>query len=98
LKAMAKTSLKVVLASCFGAAWAATLVQPAVHGQSADIVLCDRLAADPADPDKPADVAGVDHVAPSDIATAIKFCKIASGSARRAFYELGRAYAAAQQL
>ena len=38
------------------------------HAQSADLVLCDRLAADPADPDKPADVKGVSDVAPSDIA------------------------------
>ena len=31
---------------------------PAAHAQSADLVLCDRIAADPADPDKPADVKG----------------------------------------
>jgi len=35
--------------------------------QSADLVLCDRLAADAADPDKPADVAGVAEIAPADI-------------------------------
>jgi hypothetical protein len=29
------------------------------HAQSADLVLCDRVAADPSDPDKPADVRGV---------------------------------------
>ena len=29
------------------------------HAQSADLVLCDRVAADPSDPDKPADVKGV---------------------------------------
>lgn len=28
------------------------------HTQSADLVLCDRIAADPSDPDKPADVKG----------------------------------------
>ena len=28
------------------------------HAQSADLVLCDRVAADPSDPDKPADVRG----------------------------------------
>ena len=66
--------------------------------QSADLVLCDRLAADPADPDKPADVRGVADVAPSDIATAIKFCRTASGASRRALYQLGRAYAANRQL
>ena len=61
-------------------------------------MLCDRLAADPADPDKPADVKGTPDVAPSDIATAIKFCRIASGASRRALYQLGRAYAANRQL
>jgi TPR repeat protein len=67
------------------------------RAQSADLVLCDRLAADPADPDKPADVKGAAEIAPSDIATAIKFCKTASGSSRRALYQLGRAYAANHQ-
>lgn len=96
---MTKLRLTVSIGSCFGlAVLAAVFTQPPVHAQSADLVLCDRLAADPADPDKPAGVAGVDHVAPSDIATAIKFCRIASGSSRRASYELGRAYAAGQQL
>jgi uncharacterized protein len=64
------------------------------RAQSADLVLCDRLAADPADPDKPADVRGVPDVAPSDIPTAIKYCRNASSSSRRALYQLGRAYAA----
>ena len=67
------------------------------RAQSADLVLCDRLAAEPADPDKPADVKGSPDIAPSDIATAIKFCKIASASSRRALYQLGRAYAANKQ-
>ena len=66
--------------------------------QSADQVLCDRIAADPADPDKPADVKGAVEIAASDIATAIKFCKRASTSSRRALYELGRAYAANRQM
>lgn len=66
--------------------------------QSADLVLCDRLAADPADPDKPADVKGAADIAAADIATAIKFCRIASAASRRALYELGRAYAAGRQL
>ena len=68
-----------------------------VHAQSADLVLCDRLAADPADPDKPADVKGVSAVATSDVSTAVKFCKQASGASRRAMYQLGRAYAAGNQ-
>jgi TPR repeat protein len=66
--------------------------------QSADLVLCDRIAADPSDPDKPADVKGTPEIAQSDIATAIKFCKNASASSRRAMYELGRAYAANRQM
>ena len=52
----------------------------------------------PADPDKPEDVKGTAEIAPSDIATAIKFCKVASASSRRALYQLGRAYAANRQL
>lgn len=67
-----------------------------VRAQSADAVLCDRLAADPADPDKPADVKGVAAISASDVSTAIKFCKQASSS-RRAMYALGRAYAANNQ-
>src|SRR2546430_1351621 len=68
------------------------------RAQSADLVLCDRLAADPSDPDKPADVKGTSEIAKADVSTAIKFCKVASGSSRRALFELGRAYAANQQL
>jgi TPR repeat protein len=74
------------------------LFHNSARAQSADLVLCDRIAADPLDPDKPADVKGVAVIAQSDIATAIKFCKLASGSSRRALYELGRAYAANRQM
>ena len=78
---------------------AASLSHPSpVKAQSADLVLCDRLAADPSDPDKPADVKGTSDVAPSDVATAIKYCRIAGGSSRRALYQLGRAYAAGGQM
>jgi TPR repeat protein len=73
-------------------------VHSSARAQSADLVLCDRLAADPTDPDKPADVKGAAEIAPSDIATAIKFCKVASAGSRRALYQLGRAYAANRQL
>ena len=73
-------------------------VHSPAHAQSADLVLCDRLAADPTDPDKPADVKGTSDIAPSDVATAIKFCRVASTASRRALYQLGRAYAANQQL
>src|SRR6266851_6341421 len=68
------------------------------HAQSADLVLCDRVAADPSDPDKPADVKGTPDIASSDVATAIKYCKNAANSSRRAMYQLGRAYAANRQM
>jgi TPR repeat protein len=78
---------------------AVAITTPALaHAQSADLALCDRVAADPADPDKPADVRGVPDVAASDIATAIKYCKVAANGARRAMYQLGRAYAANRQV
>jgi TPR repeat protein len=78
---------------------AMSLAAPAlVSGQSADLVLCDRLAADPADPDKPADVKGTPEVAQSDVVTAIKYCRIAAAASRRALYQLGRAYAANRQM
>jgi TPR repeat protein len=91
--------------SAIRAIWVLAVLSPVVvaatsqaFGQSADLVLCDRLAADPADPDKPADVPGVASIAPSDIATAIKFCKNAGTGSRRALFELGRAYAASQEM
>ncbi len=76
----------------------AALLVPEARAQSADLVLCDRIAAHPADPDKPKDVQGVMQIAPSDIDTAIKFCRSASGSSRRAMYQLGRAYEAKRQM
>jgi TPR repeat protein len=75
----------------------ATTVPSLARAQSADLALCDRVAADPADPDKPADVKGVPDIAASDIATAIKYCKVAANGSRRAMYQLGRAYAANRQ-
>jgi uncharacterized protein len=81
-----------------GFAAIATACAPSlVFAQSAELVLCDRIAADPSDPDKPADIKGVTEIAASDVATAIKFCKTAAASSRRAMFELGRAYAAKQQ-
>jgi TPR repeat protein len=97
---LTKPSHALWLAATFGIAAAAIAIAAApspAHAQSADLVLCDRLAADPADPDKPADAKGVAEIAPSDIATAIKFCKTSSNSSRRALYQLGRAYAANRQ-
>jgi TPR repeat protein len=88
--------------ACALSIWLLALTIPSIpssaKAQSADLVLCDRLAADPADPDKPADIQGAREISQADIATAIKFCKIASASSRRALYQLGRAYAANQQL
>ncbi|MFX4790133.1 hypothetical protein ABTB87_22920, partial [Acinetobacter baumannii] len=49
------------------------------------------------DPDKPADVKGVGEIAAADVPTAIKFCKQAAASSRRAMFALGRAYAANRQ-
>jgi TPR repeat protein len=100
-----KQAFRVVAFGCSvaaGIAFAGACHAPA-RAQSADLVLCDRIAADPSDPDKPADVKGAQSIAAADIATAIKFCRAAAASkaavaARRALYELGRAYAAGQQL
>jgi uncharacterized protein len=101
LKAMAKRnharSMGCAIGLCLLTLASAPL-RSTVHAQSADLVLCDRIAADPADPDKPADVKGVADIAPSDIAMAIKYCKLASAASRRALYQLGRAYASNRQM
>jgi uncharacterized protein len=68
-----------------------------VRAQSADLALCDRVAADPTDPDKPANVKGISEIASSDIPIAIQYCKSAAAKSRRALYQLGRAYAANRQ-
>lgn len=68
------------------------------HAQSAEQVLCDRIAADPADPDKPGDVSGVLNIQATDIPLALKYCRLASPRSRRAMYELGRTYAANNQM
>jgi uncharacterized protein len=84
---------------CFAFLAIVAMAAPALaYAQSADLVLCDRVAADPSDPDKPADVEGVPDIAASDITTAIKYCKNAAGASRRAIYQLGRAYAANRQM
>ncbi len=96
---MTKRSRAASIACLFAlSALALAAADSAARAQSADLVLCDRLAADPTDPDKPADVKGVADIAPSDVATAVKFCKIAAPSSRRALFALGRAYAANGQL
>lgn len=72
-------------------------LDPSIRAQPADLAFCDRVAADPSDPDKPANVAGVREIAPSDIAAAIQYCRSAAAKSRRAMYQLGRAYAANKQ-
>jgi TPR repeat protein len=92
-------AFSVAAMGCIAVSAIIIMATPTVaHAQSADLVLCDRLAADPSDPDKPADVKGTPDVAAADVATAIKYCKVASASSRRALYQLGRAYAANRQL
>ena len=96
---MTKQSAAISFICCVGAVATALSFAPLwADAQSADLVLCDRVAADPTDLDKPADVKGVAVIATSDIAIAIKFCKIASANSRRALYQLGRAYAANRQV
>jgi TPR repeat protein len=96
---MSKRSSAMTLACILGiGAFAPPLSPTLTYAQSADAVLCDRVAADPTDPDKPAAIAGTPVIAKSDIAIAIKFCRAASSSSRRALYELGRVYAANGQM
>src|SRR6266550_6654360 len=97
--ALSSAAARRIALAAIAIAAAACLAKPSqVNAQSADLVLCDRLAADPSDPDRPADVKGTSDVAPSDVATAIKYCRIAANSSRRALYQLGRAYAASGQM
>src|SRR5437764_4743382 len=88
----------VVIAGAFAVCFLALANMPAARAQSADLVLCDRIAADAAVPGRSADVRGVSEITPSDVATAIKFCKRVSATSRRALYQLGRAYAANGQV
>ena len=89
---------RVVAAAALAGLLLALVPMSRTSAQSADLVLCDRLAADPSDPDKPADVRGAAEIAKADIATAIKFCRTAGAGSRRALYQLGRAYAANGQM
>ena len=97
--ALSSTAIIRFVLAAIAIAAVASLANPSqANAQSADLVLCDRLAADPSDPDRPADIKGTSDVAASDVATAIKYCRIAAGSSRRALYQLGRAYAASGQM
>ena len=89
---------KDLRATLFLGVMLAALSSATAYAQSADLVLCDRIAADPGDPDKPADIPGVAKISPSDIPIALKYCKAAATKSRRALYQLGRAYAANKQV
>jgi hypothetical protein len=80
---MIKRSAALSIACSVGVLALTAAYSPA-RAQSADLVLCDRLAAHPDDPDRPKDVKGVIEIARSDVATALKFCKVASAGSRRA--------------
>jgi uncharacterized protein len=76
---------------------ATVLLTPAAmaDGESAEIETCDRLAAFPHDPDKPAGIAGNYQIPRPDIAAAVNACQAAASAAdapRRIWFELGRAY------
>jgi uncharacterized protein len=99
---MSRRPCRALLSGAVGAAGVAACVAfgalpVRALAQSADLVLCDRVAADPTDPDKPADIKGVPEIAAADVSVAIKFCRTASAGSRRAMYQLGRAYAANRQ-
>jgi uncharacterized protein len=97
---MTRQPATISITAAFGVAVLALSIASIPSGaraQSADLVLCDRLAAEPSDPDKPADVKGTAEIAASDVPLAIKFCKVAATGSRRALYQLGRAYAANRQ-
>src|ERR1700675_4574666 len=83
-----------------GICWSARAqtAHPAARAKPPGLVFCAPAPPAPADPDKPADVKGTADIAPSDVATAIKYCRVASAASRRALYQLGRAYAADRQL
>jgi len=68
------------------------------RAQSADLVLCDRLAADPPIRTSRRMSKARPDVAPSDLATAIKYCRISRRLVAKALYSARRAYAANRQL
>jgi hypothetical protein len=77
-----------------GAAAPRTATQQASLQMSPEVEACDRAAASPNDPDKPASIPGVDVKAISGPA-AITACRAAAATPnapRRVFFNLGRAY------
>lgn len=85
---MTKPSLMVV---AIGAAVAMSAA-PA-RAESADTATCDRLAAFPDDPDKPAGIAGRYEIPGPEIATALKSLQGRGECRRRAAADLVRARA-----
>jgi tetratricopeptide (TPR) repeat protein len=72
---------------------ASPLPQPAAAIASPDIEACDRAAAAPADPEKPANIPGVTYKE-VDSSAAIRACRKAveiAGAPRRVLFQLGRA-------
>ncbi|QQO12208.1 sel1 repeat family protein [Bradyrhizobium diazoefficiens] len=96
---MLRTKYCTLAALVLAAVLCRTLCPPAVAAP-ADIATCDRLAAHPTDPDRPADVKGNKETADADIGAALKACKAAAAAPdapRRIWMELGRAYEFAGQ-
>lgn len=89
--------IRILSAACAIAATIA-LATSAVAATAGDE--CDRLAAHPADRDKPATVPGAPEIGQQDIATAIRVCKEAAameGAPRRMWTQYGRALEFAYQ-
>src|SRR5581483_12422036 len=63
---MCKASAAAAMA-CASGLWLMALPSGSAQAQSADLVLCDRVAADPSDPDRPADMRGTPSIAPTDV-------------------------------
>jgi hypothetical protein len=86
--------LAAVVTAPAPAAPARAPVQPVALPTSPEVEACDRAAASPNDPDKPASIPGVDVKTISGPA-AIAACRVAVESPnapRRVFFQLGRAY------
>lgn len=76
---MLRTSYPAIAALALAALLCPTLRMPAIAGP-ADIAACDRLAAHPTDPDRPADVTGHLEITEADLPTALKACKAAAAA------------------
>jgi TPR repeat protein len=70
--------------------------QASASAGAPDVRACDAVAADPRDPDRPADAPGVAQIAPPTAIATSPCAKAASGDSapRRVFYQLSRVYEA----